>query len=164
MARLSEDRQRELVRAYVAAGGKIATVMKATGSSYNAVYTAVGKWHQGKLIVEGLDEAATTDAAQLVTLKAENDQLRAQIEEQAKLSAMFSFIKEARVNVPAWTIKERVGMRLATILLTSTKWSAVSMRCPSRLPTWPSTRAHEPSLCHRGHRPGPSSSPAPSSC
>jgi transposase-like protein len=113
MARLTEERQRELVRAYVGAGGKISNVVKLTGASYNAVYAAVGKWHKGKLAVEGVEEAATTDAAQLLTLKAENDQLRAQIEEQAKLSAMFSFVKEARVTIPAWTIKERAGSKAA---------------------------------------------------
>jgi len=109
----SEDRQRELVRAFVEAGGKINHAMKIAGASHNAINRAVGNWRRGALIVEGVEDLATTDGAQIVTLKAEVDRLRAQLEEQAKLASMFSFIKEATVKVPAWTIKHRTGSKSA---------------------------------------------------
>jgi hypothetical protein len=113
--RLPLEKQHAIIRCYVANRGNTLQTMREVGCSGNAVNRYVGQWQKGELVVPDCqppDESDTSSVAPQI-LRRENDMLRHQLEEAQKLASIFSFVKEAKVEIPTWTIKARVGSKAA---------------------------------------------------
>lgn len=124
-----EDTIRTLIDAYIRTGHNTVHTSDNTGFSYNAISKYVRKWRTGQLahiagipaytapppvvikartdsdVTEELPSAANA-RRENAALRKERDLLLAEREELRKLNEFYGFVKEARVDIPAWIEKK----------------------------------------------------------